>query len=138
MVFSTMPTRRVVTPKRRPIVPPPGTSGAKLWHAVNAFRGLSNTAPMYAIQVFLAIAHNPGIGITDIGGLVQVHQSSVTRVVALLAERTTHYSKEQSGKEALGYAELFQDEQDARRTCVRLTRRGEAFWAALRIMMGEI
>ncbi len=108
-----------------------------MWQSVNTFRGLSNTAPMYTIQVFIAVATNPGITITEIAELVQIAQSSATRTVALLGEKTAHYSKEQSDKDVLGYVELYQDEEDARRTLCRLTKRGEVFWSNLQLVVGS-
>ena len=93
---------------------------------------------MYTVQVFIAVAHNPGITITEIAELVDIAQPQATRAIALLAEHNPHhYRKEQTRKEALGYIELYIHPVDGRRTCCKLTRRGEVFWTSLKLLMGE-
>jgi DNA-binding MarR family transcriptional regulator len=92
---------------------------------------------MYTIQVFIAIACNPGISVTEIAELVDIAQPSATRAVVLLAERSDRHAAEQEGRDALGYVELYQDEFDRRRTLCRLTRRGVLFWRTLSAIMGE-
>jgi hypothetical protein len=125
------------TSRPKPAIPPANSAGGKLWHAINAFRGLSTTAPSYTIQVFLAVANNPGITITEIAVLAGIAQSQATRAVALLSETTSHFRASQRDIDTLGYIELYEDEADARRTRCQLSKRGERFWSTLQALIGD-
>ncbi len=118
--------------------PFPGSPSDRLWNAIQVFRNLdAHMLPLYTIQVFIAIALNPGIAITELANLVRINQSSATRIVALLAEESPRHEAEQGRRETtFNYVELYVDAVDRRRTLCRLSPRGHGFYETLLALIG--
>jgi len=67
------------TPLQRWRQPALDTDAGRLWQAVQAFRNIdTKMMPLYTIQIFLAVALNQGISITELAQLVGVDQASAT------------------------------------------------------------
>lgn len=90
----------------------------KVFEIINVLRDARPEMPMQMASVFVAIATQPGLYQRDLPGMVGISQSSVSRNVTALSDRTRH------GAKGLGLVTRRHDPDDFRGYELHLTKRG--------------
>lgn len=92
----------------------------KLLSAVSAVRLLDDAMPLQQFAVFLTVARNDGLTLSDIGEKLHISSSSASRNVQALSDY--HWIKPRKGLELV---ETTIDRMDTRKKVVTLTKKGE-------------
>tara|TARA_R100000808_G_scaffold6280_1_gene18792 strand:+ start:4063 stop:4431 length:369 start_codon:yes stop_codon:yes gene_type:complete len=90
-----------------------------LANVMELFADLRRDMPLQLIRTFLMVAADPGRPFKDYGKRLGISQSSMSRHMAELAEWG------QRGNDPLHLIESFEDPEERRRKCARLTPKGE-------------
>ena len=94
----------------------------KAFKLIEAFRSLDSEIPSQTISVFLVVANNENISMSDLAAVAGISQASCSRNVSYLGEINRRHEP------GFGLLRATPDPQERRRNLVTLTPKGRKFY----------